>query len=194
MPLIHNVMNTDLVVGVSDQATDQLGVAFNTEAGREFLRTRHAVPQEILDSLSSFGLSSICNVVAAIKSADKLGLGPDDAIITVATDGDMMYSTEHAKTLAEHFPKGFDKKTAEGVVDRWLYGANGEHVLELTECDRRRIFNLGYFTWVEQRGVSLEDFTVRREQGFWKGLRAALPQWNAMIEEFNGKTGALAKL
>jgi cysteine synthase len=194
VPLIHNVMNTDLVAAVSDRATDQLGLVFSSEVGRGFLRQRHGVPQEVLDTLASFGLSSICNVVAAIKVADRLGLGPEDAIITVATDGDMMYGSEHAKALARDFPNGFTAKDAETVSERWLYGAHGDHVLELTECDRRRIFNLGYYTWVEQRGISIEDFLARREQTFWRGLRAAIPQWNAMIEEFNGQTGALAKL
>ena len=194
VPLIHNVMNTDAVVGVSDKATDQLGLVFSTPAGREYLRTRHAVPAEVIDALSSFGLSSICNIVAAIKLADKLGLGPQDAIITLATDGDMMYGSEHEKAMTRDFPGGFDARTAEAVAQRWLYHANGDHVLELTECDRRRIFNLGYFTWVEQRGISLEHFTARRDQSFWRGLRDALPQWDSMIEEFNGQTGALAKI
>ncbi len=194
VPLIHNVMNTDIVVGVSDQATDQLGVVFSQPEGRAFLAQRHGVPQAVLDALSSFGLSSICNTLAAIKVADKLGLGPNDAIVTVATDGDMMYSSEHEKSLARDFAGGFDRRAAEITVDRWLYGANGDHVMELTECDRRRIFNLGYFTWCEQRGVSLEDFVARRDQSFWRGLREAIPHWNAMIEEFNGQTGALAKL
>ncbi|HUK64979.1 MAG TPA: pyridoxal-phosphate dependent enzyme, partial [Dongiaceae bacterium] len=166
VPLIHNAMNTDLVAAVSDRATDQLGLVFSSETGRAFLRQRHGVPQEVLDTLASFGLSSICNVVAAIKVADRLGLGPDDAIITVATDGDMMYGSEHAKALARDFPNGFTAKDAEAVSEHWLYGAHGDHVLELTECDRRRIFNLGYYTWVEQRGVSIEDFLARREQSF----------------------------
>ena len=33
VPLIHNVMNTDLVIGVSDQATDGLNAVFNTDDG-----------------------------------------------------------------------------------------------------------------------------------------------------------------
>ena len=194
VPLIHNVMNTDLVVAVSDQATDQLGLVFSQPAGRAFLAQRHRVPREVLESLDGFGLSSICNVVAAIKVAERLGLGPDDAIVTVATDGDRMYASEHAKALQRDFPGGFGEKEAEAVSQRWLYGAHGDHVLELTESDRRRIFNLGYYTWVEQRGISVEHFNARREQSFWRGLRSALPQWNAMIEEFNGQTGALGKL
>ena len=34
VPLIHNVMNTDVVIGVSDRATDGLNAVFNTAAGR----------------------------------------------------------------------------------------------------------------------------------------------------------------
>ena len=87
IPLIHNVMNTDVVVAVSDRATDELDVLFNTDAGRAYLAERKGVPPTVVDALVHFGLSSICNVLAAIKTAKLLGLGPDDAIITVATDG-----------------------------------------------------------------------------------------------------------
>src|SRR5207249_331434 len=66
IPLIHNVMNTDIVVAVSDRATDALGVLFNTPAGLEYLRSRRHVPGPILAGLASLGLSSICNVLAAI--------------------------------------------------------------------------------------------------------------------------------
>ena len=37
VPLIHNVMNTDFVVDVSDQATNNLNMIFNTEIGKNFL-------------------------------------------------------------------------------------------------------------------------------------------------------------
>jgi cysteine synthase A len=51
------------------------------------------------------------------------------------------------------------------------------------------VFNLGYFTWVEQQGVSVEDFTARRSQRFWRDLRDQLPLWDSMIEELNARTG-----
>ena len=38
VPLIHNVMNTDLVIGVSDQATDGLNAVFNTDDGARLPR------------------------------------------------------------------------------------------------------------------------------------------------------------
>ena len=37
IPLIHNIANTDVVVGISDKATDELDLTFNTEAGRAYL-------------------------------------------------------------------------------------------------------------------------------------------------------------
>lgn len=40
IPLIHNVMNTDLVIAVSDRAADQLSVLFSAREGIEYLRAR----------------------------------------------------------------------------------------------------------------------------------------------------------
>jgi len=189
VPLIHNVMNTDVVVAVSDRATDQLGVAFSRPEGREYLRAQRRVPAPVVEALSAFGLSSLCNVLAAVKTAKLLGLGPEDVVLTVATDGDEMYASEHQRALARDFGGRFDATNAAAAFERWMLGADIAHSRVLDEAERRRIFNLGYFTWVEQRGVSIEDFAARGEQGFWRGLRERLPAWNAMIEEFNGRTG-----
>ncbi|MGH2594426.1 MAG: pyridoxal-phosphate dependent enzyme, partial [Actinomycetota bacterium] len=87
IPLIHNVMNTDVVVSVSDQATDRLNVLFNTDVGRGYLSAHAGLSPGAIHALSSFGLSSVANVVAGIKVAHSFDLGPRDAIITVATDG-----------------------------------------------------------------------------------------------------------
>ncbi len=46
-----------------------------------------------------------------------------------------------------------------------LLGAATDHSLELGHRDRERIFNLGYYTWVEQQGVSLAEFTARARPG-----------------------------
>jgi hypothetical protein len=49
--------------------------------------------------------------------------------------------------------------------------------------------HLGYYTWVEQQGLSIRDFVARREQCFWTALRANLAKWDEMIREFNSRTG-----
>jgi cysteine synthase A len=189
IPFIHNVMGTDVVAAVSDVATDQLNVVFNSDAGRRYLVERRGVSAALVEQLSSLGISSICNVLAAIKTAKYFDMGPDDVVVTVATDGAAMYASEREKALGKHFPGGFDEVAAGEAFSRHMLGAGVEHLLELSAVDRERIFNLGYFTWVEQQGVSVEDFRARRAQGFWQTLRESLPVWDQMIEEFNARTG-----
>jgi cysteine synthase len=187
VPLIHNVMNTDLVAGVSDRATDALYVLFNTGEGRAYLRDRRKVDAATLGHLTSFGLSGICNVLAAIKTAKHLRLGPDDAIVTVATDGGAMYETELDKAVSRHFPGGFDAVAAGETFGRYVLGQGTDDLLELGRLERERIFNLGYFTWVEQQGVSLADFDARRRPSFWRDLRAYVARWDDMIAELNAR-------
>ena len=188
VPLIHNVMNTDVVVAVSDRDTDALNVLFNTDEGRTYLRAR-GVDERTVTALDSFGLSSICNVLAAIKVAKLLRLGPSDVIVTIATDGAAMYRTEVDKVLARDFPGGFGPTEAAETFGRSLEGQGTDDLLEMGREDRERIFNLGYFTWVEQQGVSLEDFEARRSQAFWRDLRALVPAWDEAIAAFNAATG-----
>jgi cysteine synthase len=190
IPLIHNVTNTDVVVAISDRSTDRLDVLFNTDTGQDYLVTRRGVPGALVGALGALGLSSICNVLAAIKVAKYYGLGPRDVVMTVATDGAAMYGTEREKTLRRDFPAGFDATAAGEVFGECLAGVGTDHLLELGHRDRARIFNLGYYTWVEQQGVSLEEFEARRSQGFWRAMREVLGAWDAMIDEFNARTAA----
>jgi cysteine synthase A len=188
VPLIHNVMNTDTVVGVSDRSTDQLDLMFNSPTGRRYLTERAGVPPAAVEGLADLGLSSICNALAAIKTAKLYGLGRDDVIVTVATDGSAMYNSERVRTIAREFAGTFDDTQAARVFGEHLAGIDTSHMIDCTEIDRRRIFNLGYYTWVEQQGVDLVDFDRRREQSFWKGIRSFVPAWDAAIEEFNART------
>jgi hypothetical protein len=64
-----------------------------------------------------------------------------------------------------------------------------DHVLELRHIDRKRIFNLGYFTWVEQQGVAIDDFDRRKDRRFWADLVASIAAWDRLIEEFNVEVG-----
>ena len=191
IPLIHNVLNTDVVIAVSDRSTDALNVLFGAPAGREYLTTRRGVSPKVLAGLERVGLSGLCNILAAIKTAKHYGLGPDDAIVTVATDGAEMYASEREKTLARRFAGRFDAVAAGEVFGEHLLGASTDHLLELGRRERERIFNLGYFTWVEQQGLSLEEFERRRDPSFWYALPAlAAEHWDPMIDAFNAETGA----
>jgi cysteine synthase len=187
IPLIHNVMQTDLVAAISDRATDELDLLFNTDAGRSYLIRRRGVPEAVVDVLQHFGFSSICNVLAAIKTAKLRNLGPHDAIITVATDGADLYPSERAKTLLRRFDGTFDTVEAGEVFGQHLADVTTDAMLDCSERDKVRIFNLGYYTWVEQQGVPLDVFDARRHQAFWRTVRSFLPEWDALIDDFNGR-------
>ena len=109
----------------------------------------------------------------------------------MATDGAGMYATEVGQG-APAFPRldGFDEAAAAEVFGESPERVDTDHLLDCTQADRARIFNLGYFTWVEQQGVALEDFEARRSRSFWRGLQDLIPAWDGLIERFNGRTGA----
>lgn len=193
VPLIHNVMNTDLVIGVSDQATDGLNAAFNTEPGRKYLVQRLGLAPDFVAMLRHCGLSGIANILGAIKMARHLKLDAGDCIVTVATDGHEMYASELGRYLARRHNSGdMTEALAAEIVGQHLLGAGTEHVLDATPRERERIFNLGYFTWVEQQGIPLADFDRRKSQDFWVGLHALVPQWDDMITAFNHDSGMAA--
>ena len=185
VPLVHNAMNTDVVAAVSNRSTDAVNVLFNTPAGREFLAGKLLVPPDTIEQLGSFGVSSICNVIAAIKTAKYYRLGASDLIATVATDGAEMYASEVEKTLDAEFDGRFEALDAALVFGQSVLGATTDAFCELTLRERERIFNLGYFTWVEQRGYSVAEFERRRSQSFWRDLQDFVPVWDAMIAEVN---------
>jgi cysteine synthase len=187
IPLIHNVMNTDVVVGVSDRATDELDVLFNTPAGQQYLASRHGFNAELIDALTHFGFSAICNVLAAIKTAKLMGYGANDAIVTIATDGGALYPSERVKTIANRFKGEFTAVDAAEIFSEHLGSVSTDNMIDCTERDRNRIFNLGYYTWVEQQGTPLDVFEARRSQSFWRSVRSYAPVWDNLITEFNAR-------
>ena len=186
VPLIHNVMGTDFVIGVSDAACDGLNLVFNSTTGRKYLSDHKGIDQKSISDLGNFGLSSIANILGAIKYAKYMDLGDNDVVLTVATDGSDLYETEQSVARKKYFSNRFDTIDAAEAYGRFLLGVATDHMIELGRVERERIFNLGYYTWVEQQGVSLHDFDRRRDQSFWDNLMALVPVWDGMIDDFNG--------
>jgi cysteine synthase len=190
VPLIHNVMNTDHVVAVSDRSTDALDVLFNTPAGRSHLVDRVGLDPGLVDALTHMGYSSSCNALAAIKLARDLDLGHDDVIVSVATDGSELYDAERVAYLSTHHPDGYDAIAAATDFGRELEAGDTARHVECGGLERRRIFNLAYYTWVEQQATEFDDFMARRDPRFWDGMRHFVEEWDDLIGEFNDRTGA----
>ncbi len=189
IPLIHNVMNTDVVVGVSDAASDALNLLFGSERGRNYLIDRRKIDRDLIQQFTDIGISGLANIVAAIKLAKYLEYGPNDVVMTVATDSAALYGSERQTYLARRYPDGFDDVNAGEIFGRHMEGIADDHVMELRHIDRSRIFNLGYYTWVEQQHISVEDFDRRKSQDFWYSLVDSIPAWDRLIQEFNAEVG-----
>ena len=197
IPLIHNVMNTDVALAVSDRATDRLGVLFGTDVGRALPgRAARRAGRRRSTQLPSLGLSSICNVLGAIKVAKHYGLGPDDVVVTVATDGAAMYDSERELALAEYFPDGFDEVAAAEVFGEHLLGAATDHLLELT-ASRTASASSTSATSPGSSSRACRSRTSRRAAipAFWTALRERRRRrGTTLIDEFNARTGVLESL
>lgn len=189
VPLIHNVMNTDVVVAVSDSISDRLNLLFNTPEGRAWLRDQLRLNPEVIEALGEIGLSGLANIAASIKLARHMGYGADDVVATVATDSARLYRTEAPLARAKYFGDANARFSPETIWAACIGALSNDHVLELDQQQRRRIFNLGYYTWVEQQGVALDDFDRRKDQSFWDGIGASVPAWDQLIKSFNAEAG-----
>ena len=184
VPLIHNVMNTDFVVGISDQATNYLNLIFNTEVGQKYLIEKKGLEDKLVKRFPEFGFSSIANILASIKLAKYMNLSSDDAILTVATDGADLYSTELEK-IKKDFVGSYDTTACAELYGQYFQGTTTDHMLELSQRDKERIFNLGYYTWVEQQGIDLSHFEARRNQAFWDQHLQNMLDLDEEIDRFN---------
>ena len=190
VPWIHNVMNTDLVVAIDDEAVVSLARLFNEPAGRAQL-ARRGVPEGLVGRLDLLGFSGIANLLSAAKFARHYELGPDDLVLTVLTDSMELYGSRLKEMHAEHGE--YSDGEAAAHYARYLVGASTDHMLELSQSDKRRIHNLKYFTWVEQQGKTYEEILAQREDpDYWTGVQRQVPEIDALIDAFNGKVGLKA--
>ena len=146
-----------------------------------------AVSDDVIDRLPLLGISSICNVLAAIKTSRYFELDEHDVVFTSFTDSVDLYRTRLQELEAERGP--YTERQAAIDLERYLLGATTDHLRELRYTDRKAIHNLKYFTWVEQQGKSAEELNALWDPSFWIDIAGQLDGWDAAIEAFNRETG-----
>ena len=184
VPWIHNVRNTDFVAAVDDEQAMQLLRLFNEEEGRKTLR-REGIDSDTIASLDQIGISSIGNLVAAIKAARYYDMDARDVIFTPLTDSMELYSSRMDEMRDEHGP--YTTHLADQHFGRYLQGTTTDHVRELGYADRKALHNFKYFTWVEQQGRSSDELRLLWDDDFWRSLFAqeVVDEWDRLIEAFN---------
>jgi cysteine synthase len=192
VPWIHNVKNTDMVVGIDDAASIQLMRLFNEEAGQEYLASKGVAP-DVIAQLPNLGISCIANMLTAIKMAKYYEMGPNDVVMTIATDSMEMYQSRIDEYRELQGP--FTPLDAAYVTGRYLDGAGIDHVQELSYTDRKRIHNLKYFTWIEQQGRELDELNAQwYDPTYWTSLHGLTDEIDELIEGFNERVGLLARM
>ncbi len=192
VPWIHNIKNTDMVVAVDDETPISLIRLFNEPAGKSYLASR-GVPDALLNELDLLGISCASNLVTAIKFAKYYELGEQDIVMTVLTDSMEMYESRLHELNEERGE--FTENDAAATYAQHLLGLTIDNMEELTYYSRKRIHNLKYYTWVEQQGKTYEEIQDQwYRDGYWDSIPRCVDEIDALIEEFNAKTGLLKDL
>jgi len=189
VPWVHNIKNTDLVMAIDDEACISLVRLFNEPAGRAYL-VKRGVPESLVGRLDLLGISSIANVLSAIKFAKWYELGEHDIVLTVWTDSMELYQSRVQELRAERGE--YTEKDAAADYSRYLLGCSVDYVEELGYWDRKRVHNLKYFTWVEQQGKTVAEIQAQwYDPDYWTGFQRQVPEIDALIQQFNEMTGLL---
>lgn len=182
VPWIHNVRNTDVVAAIDDDRCIALMRLFNEPEGHRALE-RAGVPRDTVESLPLMGISCICNLVAAIKTARHFDMNDRDVLFIPLTDSIDLYATRLEECRDAAGP--YDAEQAARDHARHLQAVTTDHMRELTYRDRKALHNLKYYTWVEQQGRTVDELEQLWDPDFWTQTFDQVHEWDRMIEHFN---------
>ncbi len=187
VPWIHNVKNTDLVCAIDDEDPLRILRLFNESHGQEYL-AKSGVEADTLAKLPYLGISSVSNLLSAIKLAKYYELNENDIIFTVFTDSVEMYYSR----LSEMNEKrgAYSAKQAEVDWASVIKHQGIDYIKELSYYDKKAIHNLKYFTWVEQQGKSVEELNAQwYSESYWPERFNISAKWDRLISRFNEQVG-----
>jgi len=171
---IHNVLNMDALMCIDDSACLDLLHTFATAPEHGLFTNAYGINPETVKNLSvSFGISGICNILGAIKSAKYYNLGADDLIVTVATDSLARYHSIVDVMQAEN-PVSVD--SARYHIESFLQGADTSWIMPGDADAQQRWHNLKYYTWVEQQGKTVAELDAQRDPQWWVEQQAYIQQ------------------
>jgi len=190
VPWIHNVKNTDMIIDVDDNDSMGLVRLFNEPAGKDYLR-EIGISDKLIEQLPLLGISSVANMIGAIKFAKYYELTENDLILTVFTDSMELYKSR-LKEMEEEFGP-YEKIDAALDFHKNLRALTTDYMQELTYYDKKRIHNLKYYTWIEQQGKELDELNAQWYdcEDYWGNIHKQVGKIDKLIKEFNKRTGLL---
>ncbi len=186
IPWIHNVRNTDVVCAIDDEQVVALARLFNEPAGHDYL-SGQGIDSALIDQLPLLGLSAICNMLSAIKTAQYYEMDERDVVFIPLTDAMSLYNSRLEEQRETHGP--YTNVLAASHFARYLQATTTDHMRELNYVDRKVLHNFKYFTWVEQQQRSVEDLRRLWDPDFWSETFSVVDAWDKQIEAFNNEVG-----
>jgi cysteine synthase len=163
---VHNVLNMDAIICIDDIECKKGLQLLTEEIGMKVLEERYGVAREILEPLSQiFGISGICNVLGAIKTAKYYEFGKRENIVTVATD-----SLDRYPSVLQELTKKYGQMDEVEAAVRTVsifHNAKLDWIKEATMDVKKSWLNLKYYTWVEQQGKTVDELNAQRDPEFW---------------------------
>lgn len=186
---IHHVQNTDAIMCIDDVECKLALQIMADEGGRQALVEDFGIDPALVDIFGQrFGISSICNIFGAIKAVKHYGFGPNDLVVTVATDGMDRY---HSVMDAMRQKYGVvDRTEAIARVRSLFHGLRTDWIFDGTADNRERWHNLKYYTWVEQQGKTVEELDAQRCNEWWEAEQARVSEIDAALRAYREKQQA----
>lgn len=177
--LIHNVRNTDFVALIPDD--DAVRGLKTLQDGAAVLEELGVTAEQALTLHNLFGVSGVCNVLGAIKMAHYLKLGPDDNVVTIATDGFDRYPS-----VLEDLEKRY-LETENFVLRRWVHDIflrpNLENVYDFRSPEaKEQLFRQKEKDWLPF-GYSKEYLDRMRSAEFWEEEYAKIEHYDREIRK-----------
>jgi cysteine synthase A len=181
--LIHNVLTTDFVTLIyDDECVKALKVIHDNPA----ILVKLGVDPEVAEGMRDlFGVSGVCNILGAIKMAKYLKLGPEDNVVTIATDGFDRYHS-----VLEDLDRRC-LETAGFVLERWIrdifHGADERHIYDYRRADRKeQLFRQKEQDWLPF-GYTKEYIDSMRSPEFWENEYRKIDGYNEKIKSLRSK-------
>lgn len=183
--LIHNVLTTDFVVLIKDD--DCVRGLKLVQDGTDALVRMGVDPAAAASLVGLFGVSGICNILGAIKMAKHLRLGPEDNVVTIATDGFDRYNS----VLADLEDRCLEIK--DFVLDRWardiFLGASDDLIYDFRSAQtKEQLFSQKERDWLPF-GYTKEYMDSMRCMDFWNAEYAKVWEYDQKIRELRGHKG-----
>ncbi len=183
---IHNVLNMDAIMCIDDMSCLRGLQVLVEEPGKRVLHERYGIPAAKVEKLSRiFGISGVCNVLGAIKTAKFYGLGKGHVIATVCTDAIDRYHSTMAWLTAKEGP--MDETQALIRIESIFHGQRLDWIREGTQHARQCWHNLKYYTWVEQQGKTVDELNAQRDPEWWLAEQAKVVEIDRLIAAARGR-------